>query len=150
MSRWYPHATVAAIVEDDGRFLMVQERSSSGEIVVNQPAGHIEDGESIIEALVRETLEETGHEIDPVSLVGIYRWVHPAGHTFLRFTFAGTILRKHDSFEIDPDIIRPLWLTPEDIRRDHTPRSPLVLENIADYLQGHHYPLDILKNAGHG
>ena len=146
MSRWYPHVTVAAIVEDLGKFLMVEEKSSSGEIVVNQPAGHIEAGESILEALVREAMEETRFDIQPDYVVGIYRWVHPDGYTFLRFSIAGTILGKDDTRDLDPGIIRQLWLTPDEIRRDHTPRSPLVLDNIGDFLRGNRYPLALLKD----
>jgi 8-oxo-dGTP pyrophosphatase MutT (NUDIX family) len=146
MSRWYPHSTVAAIVEDHGRFLMVEEKSSSGETVINQPAGHIEDGESIVDALVRETLEETRFEIEPLGLVGVYRWVHPDGHTYLRFTISGKVVTERSERKLDSAILRPLWLTVGDIRRHHIPRSPLVLGNIEDYMQGVQYPLNLMRN----
>ena len=144
MTRWYPHTTVAAIVEDEGRFLVVEENTASGQIVINQPAGHIEDGESVLAAVVRETLEETRFEIEPLALVGIYRWVHPDGHTYLRFTISGRTVTEHEERTLDPAILQPLWLTPREMRDHHVPRSPLVLGNIEDYLQGRRYPLEML------
>jgi 8-oxo-dGTP pyrophosphatase MutT (NUDIX family) len=146
MSRWYPHSTVAAIVEDQGRFLVVEEKSEAGDVVINQPAGHIEDGESIVDAVVRETLEETRFEIEPLGLVGVYRWVHPDGHTYLRFTISGKVVAERGELKLDPAILRPLWLSADDIRRHHTPRSPLVLGNIEDYMKGPQYPLNLLRN----
>ena len=141
--------TVAALLEDGGRFLMVQERIS-GQSVYNQPAGHLEDGETLIDAVIRETLEETAWHFEPESVTGIYRWRHPDNHeTFIRVSFAGKGLYHDPAVELDSDIERTLWLTAEEIRcRPDKLRSPLVLRSIDDYLAGSVYPLSLLTNLG--
>lgn len=146
IARFYPHTTVAAVVEQDGRFLVVEEQSADGAVVINQPAGHLEDGESLVEAAVRETLEETRCEIEVNGVVGIYRWIHPDGHTYLRFTFSGTLLQEHPGRELDPAILRPLWLSLEELQSAHTPRSPLVLSSIRDFRKRQPYPLELLSD----
>jgi 8-oxo-dGTP pyrophosphatase MutT (NUDIX family) len=144
---WKPHVTVAALIEHDGRFLMVQERIS-GKSVYNQPAGHLEDGETLIDAVKRETREETAWHFEPESVTGIYRWRHPENHaTFIRVSFAGKGLYHDPAVELDSDIERTLWLTAEEIRyQPDKLRSPLVLRSIDDYLAGSAYPLSLLTS----
>lgn len=145
---WTPHATVAVIVEDDnGRFLLVEE-SSSGLIVFNQPAGHIEQDEPILDAARREALEETGWEVEPQDFLGFYTYKAPAnGVTYYRFCFSARAVRKV-SEELDDGIVAAHWLTLEEIR-DLGPRlrSPLVLQCIEDYRNGRRYPLDIIVDT---
>lgn len=144
---WTPNVTVAAIVERDGRFLLVEEEAD-GALVLNQPAGHLDEGESLLEAVVRETLEETAWHFVPEALVGVYRWPHPAkGITYLRFAFAGQLLRHEPQRALDHGIVRVLWLTrAEAARQVHRHRSPQVLRCIDDYLAGERYPLASLKD----
>jgi 8-oxo-dGTP pyrophosphatase MutT (NUDIX family) len=143
---WKPHVTVAAIAEKQGRFLLVQERDA-GNRVINQPAGHLEEGESLLAAVRREVLEETAWHFEPESIIGIYRWCHPrSGITFLRFTFAGTLLQHDVSRNLDPDIEQVVWLNDAEIREQNDSlRSPLVLRCIEDYLAGRSWPLAILE-----
>ncbi|TXT23997.1 MAG: NUDIX hydrolase [Gallionellaceae bacterium] len=142
---WKPNVTVAAIIEQEGKFLLVEEHTSLG-IRFNQPAGHLEPDESLLAAVVREAREETAHEFEPQHLVGIYRWPAPQTDiTYLRFAFAGRTLAFHSERELDEGIIRAVWLTPQEIRacrEQH--RSPLVLRCVEDYLSGKRYPLDLL------
>ncbi len=144
---WTPDITVAAVCEKHGRFLLVEERSKSTQkIVFNQPAGHIEQGESIVDAVIRETLEETCCHFTPEALVGIYRMESEnSGKTYIRYTFSGSISDVDKQYDLDPDIIRTHWLTPDSIRASASLRSPLVASCINDYLNGKRYPLDILK-----
>jgi 8-oxo-dGTP pyrophosphatase MutT (NUDIX family) len=144
---WKPNVTVAAIVEREGRFLLVEEEAG-GEIVLNQPAGHWEQNESLIEGAAREALEETGYDVRPTALVGIYRWPHPKREiTYLRFAFAGEITGFDARRKLDEGILRAVWLTPEELRRDAPRhRSPLVLRCVEDYLAGRRYPLELLTH----
>lgn len=143
---WTPDITVAAVCEKHGRFLLVEEKSkSTQQIVFNQPAGHLEPGETILEGVVRETLEETCCHFTPEALVGIYRLEAANGKTYIRYTFSGSITDVDDNYQLDPDIIRTHWLTPENIRASTSLRSPIVNNCINDYLSGVRYPLDILK-----
>jgi 8-oxo-dGTP pyrophosphatase MutT (NUDIX family) len=144
---WTPHVTVAAVIERYGRFLLVQERES-GRTVFNQPAGHLEDGESLVSAVIRETLEETGWHFQPDAIIGMYRWRHPVkGITYLRVTFAGTGLRHDADLPLDEAIESTLWLSAGEIRRQSEMlRSPLVLKSIEDYLAGSRYPLSVLAD----
>ncbi len=143
-----PHVTVAAIVERDGRFLFVEERKA-GVLVLNQPAGHVEDGESLLDAVVRETLEETGWRVTPARLVGVYRWRSPRdGETFFRFCFAARALAHEAERRLDPDIERALWLSAEEFEREsHRQRSPLVGRGFKDYLSGISYPIELIKDV---
>lgn len=137
--------TVAAIAERDGRFLMVQERAAR-RIVLNQPAGHLEDGESLIEAVVRETREETGRRFEPASVTGVYLWRGPGERTVVRVAFAGSIGERDESVRLDRAILRTEWIGPGELRaRAAELRSPLVLRCIDDYLQGARYPLELLN-----
>ena len=144
---WKPHVTVAAVAEMQGRFLLVQERAA-GKRVLNQPAGHLEDGESLLAAVRREVLEETAWQFEPQALVGIYRWRHPeTGITFVRFTFAGALLGHDSERSLDPDIEQVVWLSDDEIRlQQDNMRSPLVLNCVEDYLAGKSWPLEILAD----
>lgn len=144
-SIWKPHLTVAAVVEQDGRYLMVEERQN-GEPVFNQPAGHVEDGEAIADAAIRETLEESAYPFTPQSVIGIYRWVHPEKQrTYLRIAFAGTVGERDMERELDTEIITTHWLSREQLlAQPDKLRSPLVMRCIDDYLAGKRYPLDML------
>ncbi|MGF2735092.1 NUDIX hydrolase [Marinobacter sp. DUT-1] len=145
---WTPHATVAVIVEDDrGRFLMVEE-VSSGQVVFNQPAGHVEEDEAILDAVRRETLEETGWQVEPRHFLGVYTYKAPAnGVTYYRFCYAAEAVR-HRSSELDDGIIAAHWLEFDEIRQlGGKLRSPLVLQCIEDYRKGRRYPLDVIVDA---
>ncbi len=147
MSRWFPHVTVAAVVERDGRFLLVEEHTVDG-VRLNQPAGHLEQGESLPDACVREGLEETAHRVAVDSLVGIYNWTRPDGSiTYLRFAFACRSLSEEAGRALDEGIIRAVWLTHDELlaQRERL-RSPLVLQVVEDYLAGRRYPLDVIRH----
>lgn len=145
MNEWAPHVTVAAVIERDGRFLLVEELAD-GKAVLNQPAGHLEPGESLLAAVVRETHEETGHRFVPEALVGIYRWVHPgSGETMLRLCFCGEIEDRGPQYPLDPDILDTHWLTLAELDSGtHRMRSPLVRRCLDDYRAGRRSPLDLL------
>ncbi len=139
--------TVAAIAERGGRFLFVQERAAR-RVVLNQPAGHLEPGESLAEAVVRETREETGCGFRPESITGIYLWQGPAGRTVLRVAFAGRAGERDAAARLDRAIIRTLWLDREQlVARTAEHRSPLVLLGVDDYLRGVRYPLELLTHV---
>jgi 8-oxo-dGTP pyrophosphatase MutT (NUDIX family) len=143
---WKPNATVAAVIERDGRFLLVEEETSDG-LRLNQPAGHLDPGESLVEAAVRETLEETAHVFAPRALVGIYQWPRPEGDlTYLRFAFCGQVSGHQPGRALDAGIVRALWLSTEEIRASTARhRSPLVLQCVEDYLAGRRYPLELIR-----
>ncbi len=142
---WKPSVTVAALIERDGQFLLVEEETSDG-IRFNQPAGHLDPHESLIDAVSREALEETAHEFTPESLVGIYMSRYQSNRTgedvtYLRFAFAGTVGAALDR-PLDEGILRAVWMSYDEIvaiRDLH--RSPLVLQCIDDYLRGRRLPL---------
>ncbi len=144
---WKPNVTVAAIVEHGGRFLLVEEEADGG-VVLNQPAGHLDEGETLIDAVIRETLEETAWHIEPTALLGVYRWPHPAKPlTYLRFAFIARALREETGRALDTDILRALWLTADELRAERARhRSPLVEHCLNDYLSSQHYSLDLLKD----
>ena len=154
MIPWKPGATVAAVVERDGRFLFVREHTRQG-VRVNQPAGHLEPGESLEQAVVRETLEETGWHVLPRALVGVFlarfTWPHDGTDvTYLRFAFHCDALGQDAGRTLDPEIIEPVWLTPEQARAcvdEH--RSRLVLETLDAHLSGHAHPLSLLHTELH-
>ena len=147
MSAWKPPSvTVAAVIERGGKFLFVEERID-GRLVLNQPAGHLDPGESLIDACRREVLEETAHRFEPRALVGIYRWYYAAKDvTFLRFCFAGDVAGEEAGRALDKEIVRLHWLAPAELdARKSQHRSPLVAQCVADYLAGARYPLEILS-----
>jgi len=139
--------TVAAIAEDDGRFLFVQERAAR-RVVLNQPAGHLDAGESLIEAVVRETREETGRVFHPDAVTGLYLWQGPAGRMILRIAFAGRVGERDEGARLDRAIIRTLWLNRAGLAaRAAEHRSPLVLLCVDDFLRGVRYPLEMLNHV---
>lgn len=142
-----PRVTVAAIVQRNGRFLFVEERDTQGSLVINQPAGHLEVGESLIEAVIREAIEETAWQVEPKSLVGIYVWGKAdRSVTYLRIAVAAEAVHEVQGQTLDEGIERVLWLTREElVARESKHRSPLVLKCIDDYLAGERHSLDILK-----
>lgn len=146
---WTPSVTVAAVIERQGRFLLVEEETSDG-VRFNQPAGHLDPLESLEQAVVRETLEETAHDFTPTALIGMYmsRYVSARTNrdvTYLRFTFAGTVGKQHEQ-ALDTGILRALWLTYDEIVAcQATHRSPLVLRCVDDYLAGVRAPLSLLQ-----
>jgi len=146
MSRWRPSVTVAAVIERDGRFLFVEE-IANGRRVLNQPAGHLDPGESLAQAAAREVLEETAHRFVPTGLVGIYRWRYEQEDvTFLRFAFHGSVGGVEQGRALDKEIVALAWLTPDELaarRAEH--RSPLVAQCVSDYLAGRSFPLEILS-----
>lgn len=148
-SLWRPHVTVAALIERDGRFLLVEEETSEG-VRLNQPAGHLDAGESLIAACVRETLEETAYAFTPTALVGIYQWPRPAGDlTYLRFAFAGEVGAHDPARRLDHGILRTVWLSLAELRASQAQhRSPLVLQCVEDYLAGQRFPLSLIRHYG--
>jgi 8-oxo-dGTP pyrophosphatase MutT (NUDIX family) len=146
--RWTPHVTVAAIAERDGALLVVEE-AIQGHLVLNQPAGHWEEDESLTDAVRREVLEETGYLFVPQALIGIYRWDVPDREiTYLRFVFAGQVGLTPARETLDRNILRALWLSPEELQAEHARlRSPMVLRCVQDYLGGRRFPLEILNEV---
>jgi NADH pyrophosphatase NudC (nudix superfamily) len=145
---WKPSVTVAAVVERDGRFLLVEEEAD-GRFVYNQPAGHWEPGETLAAACVRETLEESAWHCEPQALVGIYRWHYaPADNTFLRFTFACTAVRHDSARKLDSGIVRAVWLDMDEVRAlQPAHRSPLVMRSIDDFVAGRRWPLEVITHV---
>jgi len=145
---WKPSVTVAAVIERDGRFLLVEEQTADG-VRLNQPAGHLDPGESLLGATARETLEETAFAFMPTQLIGVYLWRSepPAGNgaTYLRFAFTGELGAFDAGRPLDDGILRALWLTRDELaarRAEH--RSPLVQRCVDDYLNGTRYPVELL------
>lgn len=142
---WKPNVTVAAVVCRDGKFLLVEEETEAG-LAFNQPAGHLEQGESLVQAVVRETLEETAYHFRPTHMVGIYQWRHPSKElTYLRFAFGGELRGWEADRRLDEGIVGARWLSLDEIRATQARhRSPLILRCIEDMLAGKRYPLDLL------
>jgi 8-oxo-dGTP pyrophosphatase MutT (NUDIX family) len=149
MDYWKPNATVAAIVERDGRLLMVEEDTPEG-LRLNQPAGHLDPGETLQQAAVRETLEETGWSVEPVALLGLYMARYTSARagvdvTYLRHAFVCRPLSHDAARRLDTGIVRALWMTPEEILSSpDRHRSPLVARTVADFLAGRRFPLDLV------
>jgi 8-oxo-dGTP pyrophosphatase MutT (NUDIX family) len=144
---WKPNVTVAAVIEREGRFLLVEEHTPEG-LRFNQPAGHLEPGESLLEATVREALEETAHRFVPEYLVGIYQWTRPQGDiTYLRFAYGGRIEGAEPGRKLDDGIVRAVWMTIDEVRATaDRHRSPLILQCIEDWLAGQRHPLSLVRH----
>lgn len=144
--KWSPHITVASVLERNKTFLIVEERVH-GKLVLNQPAGHWEQGETLLDAAVRETLEETAWQYEPTHVTGIYQWQDPeSAETYLRFCFTGKLIEHDQSRELDTGIEKAIWLDKKELitrHKDH--RSPLVQQCIDDYLRGQRFDLSILQ-----
>ena len=147
--RWKPNATVAAVVEKNGKFLLVEEHTSEG-LKLNNPAGHLDPGESPADGCARETLEETACRFTPTALVGVYlsrlqRAATGEDVTYLRFAFCGEVGEADPALALDHGIVRTLWLTADEIRAcPERHRSPLLLRCVDDYLAGVRYPLALV------
>lgn len=143
---WQPDVTVATVVARDGKLLMVEEFASQ-RLVLNQPAGHLEPDESLFEAALRETREETGWDVNLTGFIGAYQWkAQESGRHYLRFAFAAEPLRHDAERKLDDGIQRALWLTPAELQQEsHRHRSPLVWRTVADFLAGRRNPLSLLQ-----
>lgn len=149
---WQPDVTVATVVVSHGRLLMVEE-SVGGQRVLNQPAGHLEPDESLVEAALRETREETGWDVRLTGFVGAYQWKAPVhadgsgGRHYLRFAFAAEPIRHDPARPLDDGIVQALWLTPAELQAEASRhRSPLVWRTAEDFLAGRRQPLDVLQH----
>jgi 8-oxo-dGTP pyrophosphatase MutT (NUDIX family) len=149
---WQPDVTVATVVVDAGRLLLVEE-SVGGKLVINQPAGHLEPDESLIEAALRETREETGWDVRLTAFVGAYQWKAPlnadgsGGRHYLRFAFAAEPVAHDPARTLDEGIVRALWMTPSELQAAQARhRSPLVWRVAADFLGGRRHPLEITQH----
>jgi ADP-ribose pyrophosphatase YjhB (NUDIX family) len=141
---WHPHATVAAVVEKEGKFLLVEEMAS-GQVVFNQPAGHIDEGETFLEATCRETLEETAWVVKPHYLIGFYVYKGENDVTYHRACYYATAVEHRADLSLDEGIIRAVWLSRDEVEQlGDKLRSPMVLKCIDDYLAGKEYPLDLI------
>ena len=146
---WQPDVTVATVVVRDGRLLCVEERSN-GHLVINQPAGHLEPDESLQEAALRETREETGWNVRITHLVGAYQWkAEETGRHYLRFAFAAEPVDEIPGATLDEGIVRAMWLTPQELQAETARhRSPLVWRTVADFLGGNRHPLSMVQQLG--
>lgn len=142
---WQPDTTVATVVVDQGKLLMIEEHAED-RLVLNQPAGHLEPDESLLQAALRETLEESAWTVRLRHFIGAYQWKAPTGRHYLRFAFAAEPISHDPARALDEGIVRALWMTPEQLRQAHSRhRSPLVWQVVADYLAGRRYPLSALS-----
>ena len=148
---WQPDVTVATVVVRDGRLLCVEERSN-GSLVINQPAGHLEPDESLLQAAVRETREETGWNVRVTHVVGAYQWKAPAnvdgsgGRHYLRFAFCGEPIGHDEARTLDEGIVRAVWWTPAELQAESPRhRSPLVWQVVTDFLSGRQQPLELTQ-----
>jgi 8-oxo-dGTP pyrophosphatase MutT (NUDIX family) len=144
---WKPNTTVAAIVEQNGKFLLVEENTADG-VRINQPAGHLEEGESLLQAVVRETDEETAYDFTPEALLGVYQWQRPQQDiTYMRFAFIGQVGVHRPQQALDAGIIRSIWLSRDELwARREIHRSPQVMRCVDDYLAGQRFPLNVIRH----
>ena len=144
-SIWKPEVTVAAVIERDGRFLLIEEETERGTLF-NQPAGHLEADETLTEAVVRETLEESAHHFVPEALLGVYHHTSRPGTSYMRFAFSGSVSGAEPGRALDSGILRHVWMSAGEIRAcRERHRSPLVMQCVDDFLAGTRYPLDIVR-----
>jgi 8-oxo-dGTP pyrophosphatase MutT (NUDIX family) len=142
---WQPDVTVATVVVDGGRLLMVEE-AVGGKLVLNQPAGHLEPDEGLVDAARRETREETGWDVRVTAFVGAYQWKADSGRHYLRFAFAAEPVAHDPARALDEGIVRALWMTPAELQAAGARhRSPLVWRVVADHLAGRRHPLALLQ-----
>ncbi|WP_293007062.1 NUDIX hydrolase [Nitrosomonas sp.] len=144
---WKPNVTVAVVVEQDGKYLLVEEEPETGRgLFLNQPAGHLDPGESIVQGAVRETLEETGYTFEPEYVLGVYQWhSHRADTTYLRFAFGGRVTHHDPKRKLDTGILRASWFGFDEVNQTiQRHRSPLVMQCIRDHLAGKRYPLELM------
>ncbi|WP_445346177.1 NUDIX hydrolase [Acinetobacter bohemicus] len=147
MTAWTAHVTVATVVEKDGKFLFVEEHTEGvTHTVFNQPAGHVECGETLIQAAIRETMEETGYEIEIESLLGIYTYTPPMfpDRTYYRFCFLARDVKHYPDAKLDTDIVGAVWMTVDELVESARARSPLVTKAVTDALSGQKYPLSLV------
>ena len=151
---WQPDVTVATVVVDGGRLLCVEEQAQ-GQLVLNQPAGHLEPDESLLQAALRETLEETGWDVRLTAFIGAYQWKAPArpgedeGRHYLRFAFAAEPLAHDPARPLDEGIVRALWMSPSELRAaSDRHRSPMVWRVVEDFLAGRRHPLELVAHLG--
>ena len=147
MTAWTPHVTVATVVEKDGHFLFVEEHSEGvTHTVFNQPAGHVESGETLIQAAIRETLEETGHTVEIDALLGIYTYTPPMfpDRTYYRFCFLAQSVNVDLNATLDTGIVRAVWMNLDELQETARARSPLVTKAIQDALSGQRFPLSLI------
>ncbi|MEZ5544868.1 MAG: NUDIX hydrolase [Lysobacteraceae bacterium] len=145
-SRFAPHLTVATVVARQGKLLFVEEHSAHGS-VLNQPAGHLEADETLQQAAVRETLEETGWTVRLSALIGLYQWNAPDGEAFVRVAFAAEPVSHDSARQLDEGIVRTLWLSPAELKAEiERHRSPLVQRVVEDYLGGSRHPLQLARS----
>lgn len=147
---WKPNTTVAAVVEVDGKFLMVEEDTPDG-VRLNQPAGHLEDGETLLQAVVRETQEESAYTVKPEALLGIYQWrLAEKEITYMRFAFIANIVAHDPKQKLDTGIIRAIWMDADEIKiNQYRLRSPQVLKCVEDYLAGQRFPLNVITHISY-
>jgi 8-oxo-dGTP pyrophosphatase MutT (NUDIX family) len=143
---WEPHVTVAVVVERDGRYLLVEEMTDRAEAVFNQPAGHVEQGETLAQAAIRETLEETGWDVTLTAFLGLYVYTppHKPDLTYYRACFLADTVCHHPERALDDGILRAVWLSPDEIAGSDRLRSPLVLKCVQDAMAGQRFPLQIV------
>ncbi len=146
---WKPNTTVAAVVEQNGQFLLVEEVTERGNRY-NQPAGHLDDGETLLQAVIRETQEESAYAFIPTHLLGVYHWkLAQKNITYLRFAFIGHAHGHQAAQKLDDGIIRAVWMSADEIReldKKHLTRSPQVLTCVEDYLNGKRFPLEVVTH----
>lgn len=144
---WSPHVTVASVIEKNGRFLLVQEKDESGKNVFNQPAGHLEPNETLLECAIRESLEETGWIVEPIAALSVRLYTSAANNiTYLRTNVICKAIEQKQNYQLDTAILSTHWLSPMEIKKfSSSLRSPLVLEAVDDYLSGTSYPLSVLQ-----
>ena len=142
---WKPHVTVAAVIEREQRFLLVEEETANG-LAFNQPAGHLEEGEDFITAVKREVQEETAWQFEPEHFIGVYSWrKNPQSVTYLRLCFTGKVFNHNPQQALDAGIVQTHWLTRDELSKQSL-RSPLVINCVDDYLNGVRYPLSVLQS----
>ena len=143
---WEPHITVAVVVEREGRFLLVEEQSERSDMVLNQPAGHVEQGETLEQAAIREALEETGWDVALTAFLGLYVYTppHKPDVTYYRACFQADVVLHHPQRALDTGILQAVWLSLEDIAASDRLRSPLVLRCVQDAIAGQRFPLQLI------